>query len=437
MKSSSFSTSTFSLTGPSGAVAGTVGYDGPSKTATFTPSAPLAPGASYTATVSGSVQAGDGVAMGTPVTWSFTTSSAFQVIATNPPSGAANVDMSLNPTIQVSKPVDGTTLASATVKLLRSDSTQVTATLAWNAGTQTITVDPTIPLDYGMTYTLQVTTGLKASDGTTLAAAYNSTFTSSTTGSPINVDIGSSSPYHSSATGADWLADVGFSGGTARTVTNTITGTNDPALYQSERSGVFSYNIPVPNGVYDVKLHVVELTYSQTGTRVFNLDILNTAAANDVASLDIFSRVGANPPYVVTIPSVAVSSGRLLRLRTTAITDQPELAGVEIIPHAPTVGTVTPAAGATGVATTTAVSATFSITMTAATVNGSTVTLTGPGGASVPATVSYNASTLTATLTPSSALAAHTTYTVRCDTGIRDFWGLQLAAPYTWSFTTA
>jgi hypothetical protein len=53
-------------------VAGNVAYDAPSRTATFTPSAQLAFGSGYTATVSGAKDAA-GNAMAAPVTWSFTT----------------------------------------------------------------------------------------------------------------------------------------------------------------------------------------------------------------------------------------------------------------------------------------------------------------------------------------------------------------------------
>lgn len=52
-------------------IAGTAAYDGPTKTATFTPSAPLEFGKSYTASVQATSDVGG--AMATPVTWSFTT----------------------------------------------------------------------------------------------------------------------------------------------------------------------------------------------------------------------------------------------------------------------------------------------------------------------------------------------------------------------------
>ena len=60
----------------------------------------------------------------------------------------------------------------------------------------------------------------------------------------------------------------------------------------------------------------------------------------------------------------------------------------------------------------------------------------------VPATVSYNASTRTATLTPSASLAALTTYTATIKGGatdprVKDLAGNALGANVAWSFTTA
>jgi hypothetical protein len=64
----------FSLKTTSGtAVAGTVSYNAPSFTASFTPTSSLTPSTSYTATVSGA-KTSLGVSMASPVSWSFTTS---------------------------------------------------------------------------------------------------------------------------------------------------------------------------------------------------------------------------------------------------------------------------------------------------------------------------------------------------------------------------
>jgi outer membrane biosynthesis protein TonB len=58
-------------------------------------------------------------------------------------------------------------------------------------------------------------------------------------------------------TTATWSADKFFTGGgTYADGTNAITPTLDDGMYQSERNGDFSYEIPVPVGVYNVELHL-------------------------------------------------------------------------------------------------------------------------------------------------------------------------------------
>ncbi|MGH9890634.1 MAG: N,N-dimethylformamidase beta subunit family domain-containing protein, partial [bacterium] len=77
----------------------------------------------------------------------------------------------------------------------------------------------------------------------------------------------------------------------------------------------------------------------------------------------------------------------------------------------PTVTSTTPVNGATGVSPASPVTVVFSEAMNAATISGSTFELRDPGNALVPATVGYNASTNTATLTPTSPLASSASYT--------------------------
>ncbi|GAA2109871.1 hypothetical protein GCM10009841_31480 [Microlunatus panaciterrae] len=99
---------------------------------------------------------------------------------------------------------------------------------------------------------------------------------------------------------------------------------------------------------------------------------------------------------------------------------------------APVVVAQSPAAGASGVPTTTSVTATFSEPVTAGSV---AMELRGPGNVLVPAAVSYDSSTQTATLTPNSALAESTGYTATVS-GAKDSSGNTMQA-LTWSFTTA
>ncbi len=102
----------------------------------------------------------------------------------------------------------------------------------------------------------------------------------------------------------------------------------------------------------------------------------------------------------------------------------------------PTVTAKTPAPGATGIPASTTVTATFSEAVTPASVQVQLRSGTGTGGPLVPATVAFDAPSKTATLTPNAALAAATTYTAIV-TAATDTSGNNLAAPVSWSFTTA
>jgi hypothetical protein len=103
----------------------------------------------------------------------------------------------------------------------------------------------------------------------------------------------------------------------------------------------------------------------------------------------------------------------------------------------PTVISVAPPTGATGICPNTLVTATFSQAMLASTINTSTFTLTGPGLTAVPGTVTYVASSDVATFTPTNPLALDTLYTATITTGAEDLAGTPLASDYVWTFTTS
>ena len=99
-------------------------------------------------------------------------------------------------------------------------------------------------------------------------------------------------------------------------------------------------------------------------------------------------------------------------------------------------GRDSPASGATGVATNTESQATFNEAVQASSITTTTFTLKNSSGTAVAATVAYNSSTDTATLTPSAALAYGTTYTATVS-GAKNTAGVAMSSKVTWSFTTA
>jgi hypothetical protein len=102
-------------------------------------------------------------------------------------------------------------------------------------------------------------------------------------------------------------ADTLFSGGNTYRTTAAIAGTTDDALYQSERYGNFTYNVPVANGDYVVTLKFAEIYFSSAGMRVFDVLI---EGAKVVSNLDVLAQVGRNTAHDVTV-SVRVTDGML------------------------------------------------------------------------------------------------------------------------------
>jgi hypothetical protein len=99
---------------------------------------------------------------------------------------------------------------------------------------------------------------------------------------------------------------------------------------------------------------------------------------------------------------------------------------------APTVSTVTPSDGSTGVAASVAPTATFSQAVVPNTV---TFTLRTAGGTNVPGAVSLNGSNTVATFTPTSSLAANTGYTATVSDA-QNTSGTPMSGPFSWSFTS-
>ncbi len=96
-----------------------------------------------------------------------------------------------------------------------------------------------------------------------------------------------------------------------------------------------------------------------------------------------------------------------------------------------------PSSGATNVSALTPVTATFDEAIDPATLSTSTFELRDPSNNPVPANVTYDATTFTATLTPTTPLSPSLSYTARVHSAVTDVAGNPLAADATWSFTTA
>lgn len=106
-------------------------------------------------------------------------------------------------------------------------------------------------------------------------------------------------------------------------------------------------------------------------------------------------------------------------------------------PGPPSVISVAPSDGASGVCANTVVVATFSAAMNPATINATSFTLSGPGAALVTGRVTYDVPGRAATFTPANPLALSTLYAASVTTEAEDLLGNPTASALGWTFTTA
>src|SRR5262249_44801080 len=128
--------------------------------------------------------------------------------------------------------------------------------------------------------------------------------------------------------------------------------------------------------------------------------------------------------YTATVSGALDLAGNLMTVVSWSFTT------ADTIP--PTIVAAAPAANATSIGVATSVTARFSEAVQAGTIS---FVLTDASGNAVGASGSYNAPSLTATLTPSAPLVAQTTYTAIVS-GALDMAG-NVMVPVSWSFTTS
>src|SRR5271165_3240826 len=230
---------------------------------------------------------------------------------------------------------------------------------------------------------------------------YNTALTQAQIQSDMNTPVTSSAPAAPAVTG-----ETPGSGATGMATSTGVTATFNEAV---QTSSITSSDF------------VLKSSSGSTVTAVVSYN-----STTDTATLTPSALLANSTVYTATINNVLSSSGvAMTGPFNWSFTTGP----------APVVTSETPISGATGVATSTALTATFNEAVQAATITSSNLVLKSSSGATVPATVSYNSSTNTATLTPSALLANSTIYTATVS-GVEDTAGDPMAAPFSWSFTS-
>ncbi|XYH94921.1 glycoside hydrolase family 11 protein [Sorangium sp. So ce1128] len=124
--------------------------------------------------------------------------------------------------------------------------------------------------------------------------------------------------------GVEYQADKYASGGSSNSTQDSVVGGQ---LYQTERYGSFSYEVPVTaNGSYTVKLHFAEIVQNSAGSRSFSVAVEGNTV---ISNLDLYAEVGHDMGYTETFADIAVNDGSVTIELIEGI-ENPTIAGFAI-----------------------------------------------------------------------------------------------------------
>ena len=382
-------------------IPGAVAYNAATHSAQFTPSAALPNAATVLVTVTTGAKDVAGNAMQAEFTSSFATRDEAPptVISTSPVSAATGVSVNAPIAVTFSESMDATTLSTGSFTLAPSaGGAAIAGTVAYDVAAKTATFTPSAALAGSTAYTATVAGSVKDQAGNSMGAAFAFGFTTADVTPPGVLSV---SPSNNS---------TGVASSTASSV--TFSEAMDPAT---------------------INASTVVLRLTSSGAFVagaVNYDVA-TMTATFIPSAGL--AFATSYTFIVTTDAKDVAGNRLPAAfsSTFVIADAPDTTP-------PAVVSVSPIDGGSNVPVTQAVTVAFSEAMDSATISASTLTLrVASSGAFVAGNVSYNPATMTATLTPSAALAFDTGYTVTVTTDAKDVAGNGLSGAFASSFTTA
>ena len=276
---------------------------------------------------------------------------------------------------------------------------------------------------------------------------------------PTTYRLNVAGPAYTNKAGKAYAADTGLftpsdalAEPKAGPSTHAIANTEDDTLYQTYRAYLpntvqgnrkLSYNLSVPAGRYDVRLHFAELYWDAPGKRVYDVLVEGTTLLKD---FDILAQAPKFTAVVKTLPNITVDDGTL-NITLQASADFGALSALEVVPvgtatlPSPTVTGTSPTDGSTDVFRNTAVAADVNLPNLGAGVDAATLSTSSvklfktTGGAAVPGTVNTTGGDDAIVYQPSVLLEPGTGYTFQVTSAVKDQAGAAFT-PYTMRFTT-
>ncbi|MGZ8552734.1 MAG: Ig-like domain-containing protein, partial [Chitinophagaceae bacterium] len=426
---------------------------------TLTPAGALANSTAYTVTIMGGaagVKDLAGNALVNDYIWTFTTAAADNtpptVTSVSPLAGATAVGISTTVTANFSEVVNAATVTAATFQLKDAGNNVIPANV--NTASNQITLTPTSALTTATTYTVTIiggASGVKDLAGNALAPDYSWSFTTVALGTTTNLfltDIPDSrsndgqgialgvkfrSTQNGFVTGVRYYKPLGTTGTHIGQLWNNSGTLLAQATYTNETASgwqqvLFTTPVAITAGItYVASYHSPSGDFAASGA-YFTQAVVNGPLRGLANGED-----GVNGLYKYSATPVFPNNGYNASNYWADVVFSTGSGG-DVIP--PTIMSVLPLNGAAGVSISTVVTANFSEALNGTTVTGTTFQLTA-GSTVIPATV--NTASNQITLTPTSALANSTTYTVTIKggaTGVKDLAGNALVNDFTWTFTT-
>lgn len=373
----------FTVTGTSAPVTGTVTYSDADSTATFTASSKFADNTTFTARITTAVKDLMGNTLQADYVWVFSTGTTILpvVVATSPLNLATNVALNKTITATFSVPMDQSTITGTTFTL-KNGTTPVLGLVSGLGNS--VSFIPTLSLSPLTVYTAQITMAAKNLDGSSIAKDTTWTFTT-----------------------ADIIPKI-LTTDPTKLATNVALNKSVTATFSAPMSSatLTSSTFTLMNGAINI-VGVV----SYTGV---------------VATFNPNNDLKSNTVYTATIKAGVknVNGTPLAKDSVWTFTTATVLA--------PTVILTDPADQDASVALNQNVTATFNEAMNNATISTTTFTIM-EGLNPVSGVVSYAANT--ATFNPNSDFVAGKTYTAKIANGVQNVGGTNMASDYVWSFT--
>lgn len=390
------------------------------------------------------------------------------VTATAPAAGASGVAVGVQPSVTFSEAMSAASINGSAFELRDSSNALVSATVTYDAGSRSAILVPATSLAAQTAYTLTIHGGAadpraKDASGNALAASQTWSFTTGASSSapacPCDVFGAAAVPANPAVVdpsavelGVRFTSDVaGYVSAIRFYKGSTNTGTHlghvwsaagdllGSVTFTSETaSGWQQANFSTPVAITANTVYIASY-YTPTGNYAANAAYFASAGV-DAPPLHLLKDgvAGGNGTYAYGTGSFPYSSYNATNYWVEPVFVS--AAAADTTP--PTVLATSPGSNATSEGAVAAITATFSEALDPATVNASTMVVTTSLGASVSGSTTYNATSRTATFTPSVTLPASSVFNVTLaggstDPRIKDVAGNALASNVTWQFTTA